>query len=338
MKRSLLPILLLLLLCCCCSPDREYVQLSGPAQGGSYLVKLCARDASCTPGELKQGVDSILLAIDNSVSGYNPSSILSRFNAGEKVEPDSVFRDLYLRSRDLWERSGGTVDVAAGPLFDIWGFGFRDGSLPSDSLVQAVSARCGMALLPSGIDSLVSCRPEGTVLNFNCIAQGYSSDCIAGYLRARGVRDFLVDVGGEIVCQGLNPKGENWAVGIDRPVDGNLFPGNDMEGVYRPGTEPCGIVTSGNYRKFYVIDGRKYSHTIDPRSGRPVNHSLLSATVVAPDATLADAMATCCMVLGLEGASRLIEESPELEACLIYDDGQGRLKEWCSPGFVLSER
>ena len=204
--------------------------LSGPAQGGSYLVKLCAREADCSPEELKQGVDSILLAIDNSVSGYNPSSLLSRFNAGEDVRPDAVFRELYLRSRELWEMSGGAVDVAAGPLFDIWGFGFREGTLPSDSLVSAVSARCGMELLPADVDSLFACRPKGTVLNFNCIAQGYSSDCIAGYLRSRGVRDFLVDVGGEIVCEGVNPGGENWAVGIDRPGDGDVTPGRDREG------------------------------------------------------------------------------------------------------------
>lgn len=186
--------MLLLSLLCACTPRREYVALSGPAQGGSYLVKLCAREADCSPEELKQGVDSILLAIDNSVSGYNPSSLLSRFNAGEDVRPDAVFRELYLRSRELWEMSGGAVDVAAGPLFDIWGFGFREGTLPSDSLVSAVSARCGMELLPADVDSLFACRPKGTVLNFNCIAQGYSSDCIAGYLRSRGVRDFLVDV------------------------------------------------------------------------------------------------------------------------------------------------
>ena len=330
--------MLLLSLLCACTPRREYVALSGPAQGGSYLVKLCAREADCSPEELKQGVDSILLAIDNSVSGYNPSSLLSRFNAGEDVRPDAVFRELYLRSRELWGVSGGAVDVAAGPLFDIWGFGFREGTLPSDSLVSAVSARCGMELLPADVDSLFACRPKGTVLNFNCIAQGYSSDCIAGYLRSRGVRDFLVDVGGEIVCEGVNPGGENWAVGIDRPVDGNFTPGRDLEGVYRPLRSPCGIVTSGNYRKFYLVDGRKYSHTIDPRSGRPVSHSLLSATVVAPDATLADGIATYCMVAGLEEASRFIEEREELEACLIYDDGEGGMKEWCSSSFLLTER
>lgn len=320
-----------------CSQDSGYVLLEGAAQGGAYQVKLRAAGASCSVEELRQGIDSILFAVDRSVSGYNPESLLSRFNAGERIVPDGIFSELYRLSREYWLLTDGAVDVAAGPLFDIWGFGFKNESMPSREAVDSVAARCGMALLPADLDSLIRFRPEGTVLNFNCIAQGYSSDLVAEWLASKGVEDMLVNVGGEICSRGVNPSGKAWAVGIDRPVDGNYSPGAMIQGVYRPSAEPCGIVTSGNYRKFYMADGRKYSHTVDPRTAGPVTHSLLSATIVAADATSADALATYCMVIGEKAAEQFISSAPGIEGCLIYDDG-GVMKSWTSPGFVLEER
>jgi thiamine biosynthesis lipoprotein len=126
-------------------------------------------------------------------------------------------------------------------------------------------------------------------------------------------------------------------LGIDRPVDGNNDPGSQIQGIFRAPEGPHGIVTSGNYRKFYVRDGKKYAHTIDPRTGYPVEHSLLSATIVAENATLADAYATYCMVIGLEEAIDFLSSRPDLEGCLIYDE-EGTFKTWCSDGFVLEEQ
>jgi thiamine biosynthesis lipoprotein len=145
----------------------------------------------------------------------------------------------------------------------------------------------------------------------------------------------LVDIG-EIFCDGKNPSGLPWSLGIDRPIDGNNEPGAHIQGVFRAPEGPHGIVTSGNYRKFYVRDGKKYAHTIDPRTGYPVQHSLLSATVVAPDAMMADAYATYCMVVGLQQAQAFISSRPDLEACLIYDE-DGTFRTWCSDGFILEE-
>ena len=163
-------------------------------------------------------------------------------------------------------------------------------------------------------------------MNFNAIAQGYSCDKVAAYLYNLGVKDMLVDIG-EIFCDGLNPQGKPWRIGIDRPEDGNNTPGADMQAILVSSGGPQGIVTSGNYRKFYIKDGVKYSHTIDPRTGRPVQHNLLSATVIAPTAMEADAYATYCMVIGKEKAQEFILSRPELEACLISEDV------WTSPGF-----
>jgi thiamine biosynthesis lipoprotein len=170
-------------------------------------------------------------------------------------------------------------------------------------------------------------------LNYNAIAQGYSCDVVARYLYSIGVKDMMVDIG-EIFCDGVNPSGQPWTLGIDRPTDGNNELGADIQGIFRVPSGPHGVVTSGNYRKFYVKEGRKYAHTINPLTGYPVDHNLLSATIVAPDAMMADAYATYCMVIGLEAARQFIESDPELEGCLIYDDN-GTFASWTSSGFVL---
>lgn len=346
-KTSFWALAALLFLLSCGDVDR-YVALGGFAQGGTYTVKLNLKGVHVQTQTLQTAVDSLLREIDFTLSGYNKASLLSRLNAGETITPNPMLVELYDRSYRLYAQSEGAFDVSCGPLFNVWGFGFTADSLPGADLLAAAVARSGMgrlkptmeeALAPDGTlrasDLLKEPGGEAPILNFNAIAQGYSCDLVAAYLRSMGVRDMLVDIG-EIYCEGRNPGGRPWAVGIDSPIDGNNTPGADMQGVWHSsGTEAGqGIVTSGNYRKFYVRDGRKYSHTIDPRTAAPVTHNLLSATVVAPDATTADAVATWCMVVGFDEAVRRVRELG-LEGCLIYDeDGQMRL--WTTPGFNFS--
>ena len=222
--------------------------------------------------------------------------------------------------------------MASGPLYDAWGFGFTNDSLPSAAVVDSLKAVCGMDKFDGNMSPLIpGICPK---LNFNAIAQGYSCDKIAEYLHSLGVRDMLVNIG-EIYSEGLNPSGKPWTIGVDRPEDGNMeLGGKGLVGIWRGDGSGRGVVTSGNYRKFYVKDGRKYSHTIDPRTGYPVNHTLLSATIVAPDATLADAYATYCMVIGLDEAKIFIESSDGLEGYLVYADGDS-MSEWASSGFNL---
>ena len=298
-----------LLLCCACSPRYETIQ--GYAQGGTYSVKYSTRGVKAARAEIAAGIDDILTAIDTTLSGYNRKSLLSRRNAGEDVELNDMFRDIEAISEHYREITGGAFDVAAGPLFDVWGFGFTSDSLPSDERIAAAMDRCR--------------RRE--VLNFNAIAQGYSCDLVAGYLRALGVTDMLVDIG-EIYCDGLNPDGLGWSIGIDTPEDGNEIPGAKLSGIWHSDGKGHGVVTSGNYRKFYVRDGKKYAHTIDPRTGRPVEHNLLSATVIAPTATEADALATYFMVIGFDEARAWVESHDGIEACLITSGSQ-----WFSEGF-----
>lgn len=328
---GLLAVSVALLLCACAGPGR-YAAVTGYAQGGTYSVKFNTSGVRVPRAEIASAIDSILTLIDTTLSGYNKASQLSRFNAGETIVPNQLFSDIYAFSHDIWEETGGCVDVAAGPLFDIWGFGFSNDSLPSDDKVRETMETCGMGRLPGFIPAGVPLDLSAR-LNFNAVAQGYTCDMVADYLKSLGVIDMLVDIG-EIYCAGLNPSGREWSIGVDRPVDGNETPGADLDGVWLSGGQSCGIVTSGNYRKFYVRDGRKYSHTIDPRSGYPVDDSLLSATIVAPTAAAADAYATYCMVLGFDGARAFIESRPDLEGYLIYDL-DGTMTEWASPGFTL---
>ena len=330
-----------------CSRSSHYVTFTGFAQGGTYTVKYNPEGTDCTPEEVRDSVDALLRDIDNSLSGYNKKSLLSRFNSGETIVPDVLFKEIYRIAFDVFDQTSGAVDAAAGPLFDIWGFGFANDSLPSDVKVRQVMQSCGIARLNRNMDEAVSAdgslsmsdllvdQSASVKLNYNAIAQGYSCDVVAGYLYSIGVKDMLVDIG-EIFCDGVNPSGKSWTLAIDRPEDGNNQPGAQIQGIFRVPSGPHGIVTSGNYRKFYVRDGKKYAHTVDPRTGYPVEHTLLSATVVAPDATLADACATYCMVIGLEASREFISSRADLEACLIYDD-EGVFRTWTSSGFTLEE-
>lgn len=335
-----------------CSPRDRYITITGFAQGGTYVVKLNLNGRNgmiqTDPETIRDSVDAILRNIDGSLSGYNKNSLLSRFNRGEQIVPDSLFLDIYGYAYDIYDVTEGVVDVASAPLFDLWGFGFTSDTLPSHDEIERVRESSGMKRL--GRDMRGCIGEKGTLspgdlvtaddktlpkLNYNAIAQGYSCDVVARYLYSIGICDMMVDIG-EIFCDGLNPSGKPWTLGIDRPVDGNNDPGSQIQGIFRAPEGPHGIVTSGNYRKFYVRDGKKYAHTIDPRTGCPVDHSLLSATIVAENATLADAYATYCMVIGLDEAKDFLMSRPELEGCLIYDE-EGVFKTWCSTGFVLEE-
>ncbi len=316
MNCKLFPTILICL--CFLSACRQggYAVFSGYAQGGVYTVKADLTGVSTPKEEIGAAIDSLLVAIDFSLSGYNKNSLLSRYNAGEDIVPDRYFQEIRALSERYKAETGGAFNVAAAPLFDIWGFGFTTDSLPDPGRVSA---------------ALAACESEKE-LNFNAIAQGYTCDVVAGYLHSLGIHDMLVDIG-EIYCEGLNPAGKGWTIGVDNPTDGNDTPGQDINGIWQSDGGACGIVTSGNYRKFYIKDGRKYAHTIDPRTGYPVTHDLLSATIVAPTGAEADALATACMVIGPEQARELIESRPDIEGYLIMAGGT-----WMSEGFAAQAR
>lgn len=345
-KLRLFFIALVALAACSCVRERDqYIVIEGYAQGGVYSVTLNLKGVKADKYEIRDSIEAILHNVDTTLSGYNKNSQLSRFNAGDAVVPNGLFVDMYARARDIYDETGGVVDAACGPLFDLWGFGFKTGEMPDDETVRHVMRDSGMQRLRSdiGADELLTghdllkadagqALPQ---LNYNAIAQGYSCDLVAEYLYSIGVKDMLVNIG-EIFCDGKNPSGQQWTIGIDRPVDGNNELGAQLQGVFSVPAGAHGVVTSGNYRKFYIKDGKKYAHSIDPRTGYPVTHNLLSATIIADDAITADVYATYCMVVGLEASREFLSTRDDMEACLIYDDG-GVFKTWCTSGFLLEE-
>ena len=326
-----------------CQERAAYVTIQGYAQGGVYSVTMNLKGVDTPQQEIADSVNAILEYIDVTLSGYNKNSQLSRFNTCQEIEPNGLFVEAYEIGRRIYEETEGVVDVASAWLYDLWGFGFKTGEMPTDQEVEYVRTNSGFARCLSSLKGLVGPMSSKDVLldsvgafpclNYNAIAQGYSCDLVAEYLYSIGVKDMLVNIG-EIFCDGLNPSGMPWTVGIDKPVDGNNELGAQLQGVFKVPAGPHGVVTSGNYRKFYVKDGKKYAHTIDPRTGYPVSHSLLSATVIASDAMLADAYATYFMVVGLEESKKFLESRSDMEACLIYDE-EGEFKTWCTPGFYL---
>ncbi len=326
-----------------------YRQFGGYAQGGVWSVKADLTGVKDKPAEIQARIEEILFEIDTTLSGYNAASQLSRFNAGERIWPSDMFCDIYTAAYWFWRNSDGALDCAAGPLFDIWGFGFRNDSLPSAALVRETLASCGMARLRPDIRAAIA--EDGSLcgkdllqpgingplprLNYNAIAQGYSCDLVAEYLHSIGIHNMLVDIG-EIFCEGVNPSGRPWRVGVDRPEDGNNTPGASIEAIWQNDGLACGIVTSGNYRKFYTSEGRKYAHTIDPRTGMPVESDILSATIVTPTAMEADAWATISMVIGLDAAQDIVMTSCDMEAFFVWaDPSDGTFRHWASPGLGL---
>ena len=322
-RSAILLLTALLLLSGACARQGDYVRIEGFAQGSTYHV-ICHPVRGMNAASLQARFDARLQEIDQSLSGYNKGSLLSRLNAGEDLPLDGLFIECFERSKEIWAESGGAFDPSAAPLFDLWGFGFSNKGQVSDAAIDSILAFVGMDLLTleerADGTHLVKADPR-CQLNFNAIAQGYSCDVVARILDSLGCSDYLVDIGREIRCKGRNAAGEKWRIGLDRPSDGNMEEGKDLQAILH--VSDCGIVTSGNYRKFYVEDGRKYAHTIDPVSGRPVSHNLLSATVIAADATTADAYATWMMVIGLDRAQQFLDDRPELEALLVYEqDGK----------------
>lgn len=324
MYRTVILLLITALLFGCDRSDR-YLRLEGFAQGGTYHV-LCNPVRGMEEQHLLAEIDKRLLAIDVTLSGYNKGSLLSRLNAGEDLPLNELFIECFKRSKEIWAESDGAFDPSAAPLFDLWGFGFSNKGTVTQAAIDSIRTFVGMdrLSLEARADGTHLVRADSRMkLNFNAIAQGYSCDVVARFLDSLGCENYLVDIGREIICKGKNAAGKRWRIGLDRPEDGNMEEGRHLQAILE--VTDCGIVTSGNYRKFYVEDGQKYAHTIDPTTGRPVSHNLLSATVVAKDAATADAYATWMMVAGLDRAREILAGRPELEALLVYDqDGQMR--------------
>lgn len=267
-----------------------------------------------------------LQAVDASLSMFNPNSIVSRINANQDVVVDSLFTEVFNLSQQVSEQTKGNFDVTVAPLVNAWGFGFTTDSLPTSEQIDSLKRFVGSEKVMLHGERLYKQHPA-VMLDFSAIAKGYGVDCVARALAQEGVDNYLVNIGGEVVAHGTRPDGKPWRVGIEIP---DTIGG--AESIAYLQLTNAALATSGNYRRFYYKDGVRYAHTINPRTGRPVNHTLLSATVVAPTCALADAYATAFMVMGAEQAKRFVAMNAQIEAYLVYTTAQDSLSTWASDG------
>lgn len=276
--------------------------------------------------DLHDTIMSCLRGVDASLSMFNPMSTISRINRGETDTLDSYLLDILPMAQSISEATDGAFDITVAPLVNAWGFGFKHGQLPTDAQVDSLRALVDYKYISIQDGRIVKFIPN-VVIDLSAIAKGFGTDQVAKLLSEHGLKDYMVEIGGEIVCRGNNPKGDAWHIGINRPVEDSTGMNNEVQEVIN--VHDRAMATSGNYRNFYITeDGRKLSHTIDPANGRPVRHSLLSSTVVAPTCAMADAFATSFMVMGLEKAQELLDKHPELQAYLIYTDSLGNYHTW----------
>jgi len=327
MKNILLFIITFPLLVSSCSPQPEYAEINGLTQGTTYHI-VVEKSPGLDIMALRQKIENLLTEVDNSLSIYNDSSVISLINAGVSDVTDTLFREVFRSSALVSEQCGGLFDITIGPLVKAWGFGPDALKRFDETMLDSLLALVGMDKVRLDGERLVR-ADSNMFIDVNAIAQGYTVDLLVERLRQEGIDECLVEVGGEVRTTG-DKRGKGWHVGIDTPADGNYIPGADMQAKVR--LDNRALATSGNYRKFFVEDGVKYSHTIDPRTGYPVRHTLLSATVIAAECSVADAWATACMVAGPDTAKTLIEKHDFLEGYLVFSDENGVMKSWMSDG------
>ena len=298
--------------------------IHGEAQGTYYNITYF----DSLNRDLKFSIDSLLHAYDLSASNYVDSSVISKVNANIGVAVDKVFKGNFMLSQEVSEATHGDFDITVRPLVELWGFGKQEASEVSQEEVDSILKFTGFHKVRLNGNRVYKDDPR-IQLDFNAIAQGYSVDVVAAFLRTLGINIFLVDIGGEVYASGVKPGGLYWQVGIERPKDNEAY-GESLMAIVS--LKDKGMATSGNYRKFYIKDGIKYSHTIDPHTGRPAQRKLLSATIIAVDAAHADAYATACMVMGVKKSKSFLARHPEMEAFLIYSGENGDYKYYYTSG------
>jgi thiamine biosynthesis lipoprotein len=314
----------------CNQEINKTIKLAGEAQGTTWQITWLSENNS----NYKEAIDSIFKRIDLSLSTYVPTSIISRINKNDTgVIADDYFIEVFNKSIEISEKTKGLFDVTVAPLINAWGFGFTKKATVDSTMIDSLLAFIGYNMVKLEGKKLVKTRPQ-TMLDFNAIAQGYTVDVLSAYLESKGIINYLVELGGEVKAKGKKDNNEDWTVGIDQPNE--IFTdGRPLKAIIK--LKDRALATSGNYRKFYIENGKKYAHIIDPYTGYPAKHNLLSATVLADDCMTADAYATAFMVMGLEKSQQFLSEHKELnlEVFFIYDENgiwktytSETLKEW----------
>ena len=269
--------------------------------------------------DLHNDIKAALMEVDNALSPYNKNSIISRINHNQDTLLNEHFTHVFELAQKISTETEGAFDITVAPLVNAWGFGFKHSIDIAPNVIDSIGQFVGYQKIRLSDGKITKDDPR-TMLDCSAIAKGYGVDVVARTLDKKGVQHYMVDIGGEVVVKGKNSRMKTWRIGINKPVEDSLSINQELQTILE--VSGVGMATSGNYRKFYYKDGKRYAHTIDPRIGHPVQHSILSATVIAKDCTTADAYATAFMVMGLEKSMEFCKAHPELDAYFICD-GEG---------------
>lgn len=303
--------------------DTPYQHDAGFVFGTTYNITYQSEKS------LRSGIEAQLSKVDASLSTFNKESVISRINLNRDVKADKMFADVFTLAQEISEETGGAFDITVAPLINAWGFGFKNDVKPTRRTIDSLRQITGYTKVSLSPDGRIVKSDSRIMLDCSAIAKGYGCDVVADYLLANGVENFMVEIGGEIVTRGINSKRLPWKIGVTKPVDDSLNTNQEFQTILNVTNKA--MATSGNYRNFYYKNGKKYAHTIDPKTGHPVQHNILSATVLADNCATADAYATAFMVMGLDKAKKILEKHPELMAYFIYSDRYGNNAVWYSP-------
>jgi thiamine biosynthesis lipoprotein len=314
---------------------KKYVTDNGRVFGTFYQIKYASNGK-----DVKTEYLAALAAVDTALSTFNKQSTITRVNLSPDSvllsDKDSLFIRVYNKACEISTITNGAFDITVAPLVNAYGFGFDPNRYTPDSVIAELKNYVGwkkVSLSPSGY---IKKENPNVKLDASAIAKGFGSDAVARVLRQNGINDFMVEVGGEVVCSGVNDKGKVWSIGINKPIeDSTMQHTNELQRVVQ--LDGKALATSGNYLQYYYKNGTKYAHTIDPCSGKPVNHTLLSSSIIADDCMTADALATACMVIGVDSALSLIESLPNVEGYFIYAGNNGEYLEKHTNGFKFKQ-
>ena len=299
-----------------------YQKNSGLIFGTTYNITYQYSD------DLQEEIEAELKKVDSEFSMFNSQSLVARVNKGESPKLTNSFCDIFKLAQKISDETNGAFDITIAPLVNAWGFGFKHEQTPTKHQVDSLRQLIGYQHVSLN-GNRIAMKKQGMMLDFSAIAKGYGVDAIAALLKRHDIKNFMVEIGGEITTRGINPQRVPWKIGVNKPNEDNLNVSHELQTILN--VTDISMATSGNYRNFYVKEGKKYAHTIDPKTGYPVQHTLLSATVLADKCATADAYATSFMVLGMDGAKQILERHKELMAYLIFTDRKGNLAVWYSP-------
>lgn len=277
---------------------------------------------------LNDEILAVLNEVDNSLSPFNKNSIITKINENTPVTPDKMFVEVFQLAKQISTETNGAFDITVAPMVNVWGFGFKNGTSPTKEVIDSIKGIVGFEKVNYKDGKVLKQDPRIT-LDCSAIAKGYGCDMVARLFRQKDIKNFMIEIGGEVVTSGISEKRIPWKIGVTKPTDDSLSTNQELQTVLN--ITDMAMATSGNYRNFYYKNGKKYAHTINPKTGYPVQHNILSATVLAPNCATADAYATSFMVLGMEKAKQILEKHPELMAYFIYSDPKGRNAVWYSP-------